>query len=158
MARKQFAFIVVAALALVAAVYAVLEFQRTRPVTPVSELTVTVTSGGAAEEVPPYTVCELDEECAGGDPPVMALGNGAVVIEVPQEIASSSWRLLTIYDDPAANNELVYTSGEASSHEIEAVTASGARLVVAEVSALGIDVDNAGEEVPVIATWSVGFE
>ena len=34
---------------------------------------------------------------------------------------------------------------------------SGARLVVAEVSALEIDEGEDGEEIPVLATWSVAL-
>ncbi|MEH0146858.1 DUF2771 domain-containing protein [Corynebacterium sp. Q4381] len=149
--------IVIAALLLVAGLYAFLEWQNSRPGTPVRELRVEVTSAGKTLEVEPYTVCELDEECPGGQPPSMELDEAAVHVSVPAEIANSSWRMLAIYDDPAANNETVYTSGEASEHDVEAVTESGARLVVAEVSALAIDHDASGEEIPVIATWSVGF-
>lgn len=154
---KPIIAIVIAALALVAGLYAFLEWQNSRPGTPVRELRVEVTSAGETLEIEPYTVCELDEECPGGQPPSMTLDDETVRIAVPDEISNSSWRMLAIYDDPAANNETVYTSGEASEHELEAVTDSGARLVVAEVSALAIDRDASGEEIPVIATWSVGF-
>lgn len=154
---KPIIAIVIAALALVAGLYAFLEWQNSRPGTPVRELRVEVTSAGQTLEIEPYTVCELDEECPGGQPPSMQLDDETVHIAVPDEISNSSWRMLAIYDDPAANNETVYTSGEASEHDVEAVTDSGARLVVAEVSALAIDHDASGEEIPVIATWSVGF-
>ena len=75
---------------------------------------------------------------------------------MPEEISSSGWRLLTIYDDPAANNEQVFQSNESNEQTVKAVTESGARLVVAEVSALEIDRGEDGEEIPVLATWSVG--
>ena len=38
-----------------------------------------------------------------------------------------------------------------------ATTESGAKLVVAEVTTLDIKKGDDGEETPVIATWSVGF-
>lgn len=155
---KPIVAIVLAALVLVAAIYAFMEWQNSRPGTPVRELQVEVTSAGQQRQIEPYTVCELDQECVGGKPPTMALDESVVHVAVPAEISNTSWRLLAIYDDPAANNETVYTSNEASEHEIEAVTDTGARLVVAEVSALEIDHDASGEEIPVIATWSVGFE
>ena len=154
----QVAAIVVAALVLVVAVYGVMEWQRNRPGTPVRDLRVEVASAGDVLEIAPYTVCELDQECDGGTPPSMGLDPATVTVTVPPEIADGSWRLLMIYDDPAANAEIVFTSGEATSQEIAAVTDSGAKLVVAEVSALEIDKDDAGEEIPVIATWSIGFE
>lgn len=162
--QKQFVLVVVAALVLVAGIHAFMEFQRTRPATPVEDLRVEVTSAGETREIAPYTICELDQQCDGGEPPTMPLDPAAgaadavVRVRVPEEIAALSWRVLMIYDDPAANSEYVYTSGESSEHEIEAATASGARLVVAEVSALTIGTDAAGEETPVIATWSIGFD
>ncbi|GAA1171884.1 hypothetical protein CGLAUT_03420 [Corynebacterium glaucum] len=155
---NQIALIATAALVLVAAVYMFMEWQSARPDTPASDLRVEVTSAGETREIEPYTVCELDDECAGDTPPTMALDANEVAFKVPEEVAALSWRLLLIYDDPAANNEVVFTSGEASHYTADAVTESGARLVVGEVSALGVDVNDAGEEIPVIATWSVGFE
>ena len=150
--------VIAIALLFVAGVYAFMEYQRTRPQAPVSDIAVSVTSAGETHDIAPYTVCELDQECDGGTPPTMSLDSETVHIAVPTDISKSSWRVLAIYDDPAANAETVYTSGEADAHDVEAVTASGARLVVAEVSALAIDHDADGEEIPVIATWSVGFE
>ena len=154
--------VIAVALLLVTGIYFFMEYQRTRPGTPISDVAISVTSAGETREIAPYTVCELDQECDGGTPPSMPLGVGAdsepVHVAVPKDIAQTSWRVLAIYDDPAANNETVYTSGEATEHDIDAVTESGAKLVVAEVSALAIDHAADGEEVPVVATWSVGFE
>lgn len=155
---NQIALIAMAALVLVAAVYMFMEWQSARPGTPASDLRIEVSSAGETREIEPYTVCELDEECTGGTPPTMSLDSDEVTFKVPDEIAALSWRMLLIYDDPAANNEVVFTSGEAAQYNADAVTDTGARLVVGEVSALGVDVDDAGEEIPVIATWSVGFE
>lgn len=152
------AAVVAVALLLVIGIYFFMEYQRTRPVAPIGDVAVSVTSASQTRDIAPYTVCELDQECDGGTPPSMPLDAQQVHVAVPDDVAQSSWRVLAIYDDPAENNETVYTSGEATEHDIEAVTASGARLVVAEVSALAIDHDANGEEIPVIATWSVGFE
>lgn len=154
----QVAAIAVVALLLVGVVYAVMEWQRNRPGTPLADQRVDVTSGTESRSVAPYTVCELDEECAGGEPPTMPLAGDTVTFTVADEVAASSWRLLLIYDDPAANTERVFTSGESTEETVEAVTDTGARLVVGEVSALAVDRDDAGEEIPVIATWSVGFD
>lgn len=152
--------IAAAAAVLVAGVYFFMRWQQDRPGTPVRDLRVEVTSAGETREVEPYTVCELDQQCDGGDPPSMPLGDQGdkVTFSVPKDVSQAGWRLLLIYDDPAANTERVFTSNESSSQEAEAVTESGARLVVGEVSALEIDKDDAGEETPVIATWSIGFE
>lgn len=157
---KQIVAIAAAAAVLVAGVYFFMRWQQDRPGTPVRDLRVEVTSAGETREVEPYTVCELDQQCDGGDPPSMPLGDQGdkVTFSVPKDVSKAGWRLLLIYDDPAANDEVVFTSGEATSHDADAVTDSGAHLVVGEVSALEIDKDDAGEETPVIATWSIGFE
>lgn len=155
---KIIALILVGVVVLIGAVYAFMEYQRSRPSAPVRDLTVEVAAGGSSQQIPTYTVCELDVECPGGDAPAMALhGQSEVTFTVPDDIAKGSWRLLTIYDDPAANGERIIQSGESNQETVQAVTESGAKLVVAEVSALAVDKKDDGEEIPVIATWSVGF-
>ena len=156
-ALKQIAVIAVLVIVLVGGIYAFLEWQRSAPSTPVHDVRVQVAAGDNSQELAPYTVCPLDEQCDGGEPPALELGDATELqINVPEEISSSGWRLLTIYDDPAANNEQVFQSNESNEQTVEAVTESGARLVVAEVSALEIDRGEDGEEIPVLATWSVG--
>lgn len=155
----QIAVIVVGVIVLVGGIYAFLEWQRSAPSTPVHDIRVQVTAGDTTQELAPYTVCPLDEQCDGGDPPTFAVGDEqALTLTVPEEISSSGWRLLTIYDDPAANDEHVFQSHETREQTVDAVTDSGARLVVAEVSALEIDKGEDGEEFPVLATWSVALD
>ena len=155
---KVLAIALVGVLALVGAVYAYLHYQDSKPGTPVRDLDVTVTAGGQTEQIPVYTVCELDVECPGGEPPSVRLPDqGEVTFTVPGEIERNSWRLLLIYDDPAANTERVFTSGESGEETAPAATESGAKLVVAEITTLDIEKGDDGEETPVIATWSVGF-
>ncbi|WP_342319262.1 DUF2771 family protein [Corynebacterium mayonis] len=150
--------LIVAVVVLAASMYFFWEWQKNRPLTPVRELSVAVENGAATQLIGPYTVCELDEQCVGGQPPSMTLDESAVVkFTVPREIASSSWKLLSIYDDPEANGEQLFQSGEASEAVVDA-RVNGARLVVAEVSFLAVDTKNDGEEVPVVATWSVSFD
>ena len=94
---------------IVAGFYFFTEWQKNRPATPLRDVTVTVTNGAAEQEIRPYTICELDAECDGGEPPAMALDDSAqVTFAVSREISSSSWKLLTIYDDPAANDEQIF--------------------------------------------------
>lgn len=156
---KVLAIALVGVLALVGAVYAFMRYQDSKPGTPVRELEVAVTAGGHTEQIPAYTVCELDVECPGGEPPRVRLPDqGDVTFTVPGEIERNSWRLLLIYDDPAANAERVFTSGESGEETAPAMTESGAKLVVAEITTLDIEKGDDGEETPVIATWSVGFD
>lgn len=154
---KTLVVALVGVVVLVGAVYAFMEWQNNRPTTPVDELTVSVSANGETQDIGVYTVCELDEECPGGDAPTMQLGSDEVTVALPDEIAQNSWRLLLVYDDPDANEERVFTSGESASESTPAVTESGAKLVVAEVTTLDIKEGDDGEETPVIATWSVGF-
>ncbi|MEX3504739.1 DUF2771 family protein [Corynebacterium sp. LK2510] len=157
-AWKLLAALVAAVAVLVTVLYFFLEWQKNRPVAPVREVSVQVVNGAAESDIPVYTVCELDAQCDGGQPPSMPRDDtAAVTVTVPREISSSSWKLLAVYDDPAANAEQVFQSGESTTAEVDAVVGD-ARLVVAEVSALAIDTKNDGEEIPVIATWSVAFE
>lgn len=156
---KTLAVVIVGVIVLVGAVYAFMEYQRGKPATPVRDLTVQFAAGETTQDVPPYTVCELDQECAGGEAPSMPLGGSSeVAVRVPDDVASISWRLLLIYDDPEQNEERIFQSGQAREDTVQAVTESGAHLVVAEVSALTVDADENGEETPVIATWSMGFQ
>lgn len=156
-AWQLLALLIAAAVVLVGGFYLVVDYQRNKPAAPVAELRVVVSSGGNELEVAPYTVCELDAQCAGGEPPTITLDPGSeVTVNVPRDVAASSWRLLSIYDDPVVNDEQIFQSGQATQASVPAVKDS-ARLVVAEVSALAVDTNDAGEEVPVIATWSVAF-
>jgi len=156
---KVLAIALVGVVVLVGAIYAFMSYQQNKPGTPVRDLEVAVAAGGQTEQVPVYTVCELDVECPGGEPPSVRLPDqGDVTFTVPNEIERNSWRLLLIYDDPAANTERVFTSGESGEETAPAVTESGAKLVVAEITTLDIEKGDDGEETPVIATWSVGFD
>lgn len=156
-AWQLLALLIVAAVVLVGGFYLLLDSQRDKPATPVRQLQVSVSSGENSLDVEPYTVCELDAQCEGSQPPSLALDAGSdVQVEVPPELASSSWRLLSIYDDPAANDEQLFQSGETTEGSVPAVK-DQARLVVVEVSALAIDINDSGQETPVVATWSVSF-
>lgn len=142
---------------IVGGTYFFLEWQKNRPATPLREQQVEVKNGAAEQSLTPYTVCELDAQCDGGEPPTLALDDSSpVTVTVPREVSSSSWKLLTIYDDPAANDEQIFQSGEASEASVDPVK-DGAQLVVAEVSQLAIDEGDGGEETPVVATWSIAF-
>ncbi|QPK83773.1 DUF2771 domain-containing protein [Corynebacterium qintianiae] len=150
--------LIVGAVVLVGGFYLVAQWQRNKPAEPVREMQVSVSSGENTLEVEPYTICELDAECDGGEPPTMPLDTSVdVTVAVPKDLASTSWRLLSIYDDPSANEEQIFQSGEATDGTVPAVK-DGAQLVVAEVSALAVDTNDSGQEIPVIATWSVGFD
>ncbi|WP_291313377.1 DUF2771 family protein [Corynebacterium sp. UBA2622] len=154
----QLLVLVLGVAVLVTGLYFFWEWQKNRPGTPVRDLRVEVSNGATHEEISPYTVCELDAQCDGGDPPAYPLDESSpVTFKVPKEISTSSWKLLTIYDDPAANDEQIFQSGQSKEASADAVK-DGAHLVVAEVSYLAVDEGNDGNEIPVVATWSVSFD
>ena len=153
--------------AIVTGVYFYLDWQRSRPATPVQELTVTATAGDTEVSTPPYSVCEFGEECPENDIALFHVdtSSGAdeapesMRITVPKDVAELQWSVLSIYDDPAANTERTFTPGEATEVDVPLTTPGDeTHLVVVEVSCLMLDVDDAGEETPVVVTWAFSTE
>lgn len=149
---------VLAVLVLLAGVYAFMNWQRSQPGLPVEDLRIHVTASDGEHEIAPYTLCPLDAQCDGGEPPALKRGDAdSLTFRIDPDIAAGSWRLLLIYDDPSANEERLHQAGETVEETAPAVK-DGAKLLVAEVSTLAIKNDDHGEEIPVVATWSVAFE
>lgn len=149
---------VLAVAVLLAGVYAFMNWQRSQPGLPVEDLRVHVTASDGEHEIAPYTLCPLDEQCDGGEPPALKRGDAdSLTFRIDPDIAAGSWRLLLIYDDPSANEERLHQAGEAT-EETAPTVKDGATLLVAEVSTLAVKNDDHGEEIPVVATWSVAFE
>ncbi|APT93033.1 hypothetical protein CPHO_09220 [Corynebacterium phocae] len=136
---------------------------NSRPGTPPAQLSVTATAGGKSIEVLPYMVCELDAQCPEGTVPNLTVdAGGTLEIDVPEELASHQWRILTIYTDPAANDETLHGAGETTHVEIpgsvdpiKASTGTQPKLQLVEISALLIGHDDNGEETPVNTVWSL---
>ena len=70
--------------------------------------------------------------------------------------------MLSIYDDPAANDETSHGANETTEVDIpgsvdpiEASTGERPRLMVVEVSSLMIGTDDDGEETPLATVWSL---
>ncbi|MGY6463982.1 DUF2771 domain-containing protein [Corynebacterium sp. HMSC08D02] len=150
---------VLAVAILLAGVYAFMTWQRSQPGLPVEDLRIHVTASDGEHEIAPYTLCPLDEQCDGGEPPALTRGGSdELKFRIDPDIAAGSWRLLLIYDDPSANEERLHQAGETTEETAPAVKEGGAKLLVAEVSTLAVKNDDHGEEIPVVATWSVAFE
>lgn len=149
---------VLAVAVLLAGVYAFMNWQRSQPGLPVEDLRIHVTASDGEHEIAPYALCPLDEQCDGGEPPALKRGDAdSLTFRIDPDIAAGSWRLLLIYDDPSANEERLHQAGETTEETAPAVK-DGATLLVAEVSTLAVKNDDHGEEIPVVATWSVAFE
>lgn len=165
--KSTFQFLaLLAAVALV--VVASLGFQawwKNRPGPDPSEVAITVSLGDHSEEVYPFSICTPGVECPENEVTSFDVGpDDSLTISVPKQIYDHDWRLLTIYDDPAANDEFYYKS-----HEKQEATVAGSvdpigdsttrpRLIVAEVTSLLIGTDESGEETPYTVTWSISTD
>ena len=122
------------------------------------ELNVTVAENTTT--VSPYTVCEVGTQCADGEVHILSLNDsptGTVTIAVPEDVYDHEWTLLAIYDDPAQNEEQTFTAHEKTSVDLPSEKA-GAKLMIVEANSVQVSQDDAGEETPVIVTWSVADE
>ncbi len=136
-----------------------------RPDPEPQDVTVTASAGDRSIEVSPYMVCAPGEECQESEPPVLEVGaDETLTISVPEPIYDHDWQLLSIYDDPAANDQQLHGPNDVDSVEIpgsvEPVgeTDERPRLVVVEVSSVMIGHDEDGVETPYTTVWSVATQ
>lgn len=165
--RKSLLQILTMLVAVFIIVVSVIVFQNwhsNRGDTPPAELTVTVTINDVKHTIYPYLSCEPGADCPEGEVPNFTVGaDDSLTIEVPSEVSKNQWQLLTIYDNPAANDQKLYGAGEATSAVVAgsvdpidpATDQTRPRLQVVEVSAVLIDKDANGEETPVTTVWSL---
>ncbi|WP_257162642.1 DUF2771 domain-containing protein [Corynebacterium cystitidis] len=162
---KTVAIIAVLVVLLVGAVYGFMQWQGSRPATDPHEVTVTATIGDNVVETTPYMVCEPGVECPENEVPAITVTpDDTVRIEVPEDIYDHDWQLLSIYDDPGANDQQLHGPYDADSVDIPVSAApvgdstENPQLIVVEVSSIMIGHDDAGEESPYMTTWSFAFE
>lgn len=159
----QLSVLVVAVAVVVAAVVLFQNWANSRPGKLPTEISVTASNGKDSLEVFPYLSCEPGTDCPEGKVPHLTVGpDQTLTLEIPSDIASHQWQLLTIYDDPAANDEQLHGAGETTKVEIpgsvdpiEASTGKRPTLQVVEVSAVMIGRDANGEEAPFTTVWSL---
>ncbi|MER0101429.1 DUF2771 domain-containing protein [Corynebacterium rhinophilum] len=156
------ALIVVVAV-IVASVVIFQSWRNSRPGPEPSEIAITASVGDNTKEVTPYLVCEPGTDCPEGDVPQLTVGEDDTLhLEIPGEISNHEWKVLSIYDDPAANDETTHGANETTEVDIpgsvdpiEASTGERPRLMVVEVSSLMIGTDDDGEETPLATVWSL---
>ena len=135
------ALAVVTAVIVVVVVFAATWFSN-RSATHPSEVAITVSNGEDSVEVLPYQVCEIGTECGeGAEIPVIDVEPGDVLtVELDPSIYDHDWSLLSIYDDPGANDQQLHGPNDASSVEVPVTAApvgdseEEPRLVVVEVN------------------------
>lgn len=168
--RKSLLQILALIIAVVIIVVGVVLFQswmNNRPGAEPKDVAVTATIGNNSIEVFPYIACEPGMDCPEGDVPNLTVGpDDTLKLEIPKEISNHQWKILTIYDDVAANDEKLHGANETSEVEIPGsvdvidVSTSGEtgqrpQLKIVEITSVLIGTDDKGEEAPFTTVWSL---
>ncbi|MDO5032723.1 DUF2771 domain-containing protein [Corynebacterium sp.] len=159
----QFLALIIAVAVIVVSVVLFQNWWNGRPGPQPQDISVTASVGEDSLEVRPYIACEPGTECKEGEVPNLTVGpDDTLHIELPEDITNHEWAILSIYDDPAANDQTTHGAHETQSVDIpgsvepiEASTGERPRLMVVEISSLMIGQDANGEETPMHTVWSL---
>lgn len=162
---RVLALIIAVVIVLVAAIL-VQTWWNNRPAPNPEEVAITASVGDREIEVLPFMVCEPGTECPENEVPVLEMGADEVLsLAIPEIVHQGDWSLLTIYDDPAANDQIYHGSYDAETAEIpgsvdpvDEADTERPRLVVIEISAAMVGRDDRGEETPVSVVWSLNTQ
>lgn len=157
--------LIIAVVIIVVASILVQTWWNNRPGPEPTEVALTARVGDRELELLPYMACEPGTECEEGDIPALEVGaDETLELEIPEAVHRGEWSLLTIYDDPGANDQILHAGYDADSAEIPgSVDPVGdgterPRLVVVEVSAVMVGTDEAGDETPMSVVWSLNTQ
>lgn len=161
----QFVVLIVAVVLVVLASVAFQRWWNNRPDPDPQEVTITATVGGKSTAVEPYLVCEIGETCPES-PDVVTVkteadsGADHITLKLPKNVFDHDWSLVSIYDDPARNQQRNFAAYESTSVDVPLTVAAeeggdSASLVVVEISSALIGQNGDGEETPYAVTWSV---
>ena len=159
----QFLMLTVAVIAVVAIYITFQRWWNNRPGPEPRDIQLTVSAPSGEQKISPFTVCEPGTTCAENSVPEVHLGEqDKVKVTVPKEVYDQGWSLLTIYDDPAANDQSSFKAHEKQEVEVSgsaeprtADSTTRPRLVVVEISTAMVGHNDAGEETPYSVVWSV---
>ncbi|MHC2800078.1 DUF2771 domain-containing protein [Corynebacterium hesseae] len=159
----QFLALIIAVAVIVVAVVLFQKWRNDRPGPEPQDVTITATVGSDTLDVAPYSVCEPGTDCKEGEVPNLTVGpDDTLKLEIPEAISNHEWSVLSIYDDPAANDTTSHGANETTSLDIpgsvppiEASTGERPKLMVVEISTLMIGHDANGEETPMQTVWSL---
>lgn len=158
----QILTLVVAAVIVVVAVVVAQNWWKNRPGPEPKDVSISASSGDNSVDISPYQVCAAGTPCEEGEIPSLEVpADGDLTLEIPRSIYDHDWSIVTIYDDPAANDQSNYGANEKTSvtlhGSVDPLTEGGERprLVVVEVSAMMIGHDEHGEEAPYHVVWSL---
>lgn len=158
--------LIIAVVIVVVASVLVQNWWNNRPGPDPAEVSITASVGDREVEVFPYMVCAPGEECPEGEVPVIAVGpDDTLTLDIPEAIHQGDWSALTIYDDPAANDQQLHAGYDADSLEIPGSvdpvsedSQERPQLVVVEISNAMVGKDANGEETPVSVVWSINAQ
>lgn len=159
----QFLALIIAVAVIVVAVVLFQKWRNDRPGPEPQDVTITATVGSDTLDIAPYSVCEPGTDCKEGEVPNLTVGpDDTLKLEIPEAISNHEWSVLSIYDDPAANDSTSHGANETTSLDIpgsvppiEASTGERPKLMVVEISTLMIGHDANGEETPMQTVWSL---
>ncbi len=160
---KQITALVVAVIIVIIISLLFQNWWNSRPGPEPAEVAITASTGAETVEVFPFSVCEPGVECNEAEVPTIAADDSATItMQLPKEIYDHDWSLLTIYDDPAANDEFYYGPYEQETAEVPVTidpvsddSTTRPKLVVIEIKAVMIGHDAQGVETPYTTTWSL---
>lgn len=165
--RKNIQQILALVVAVVVVVIVSVVFQNwwnNRPGPDPKDVAITVTANGQEQEILPYSICEIGSGCTENQVAMVDVpDDGRITIKVPRAVYDHDWTQLTIYDNPAANDESLHGAYEKDTFEVPVTVdpvgdASGTRprLVVIEIKSVMVGHDAKGDQTPQTATWSIG--
>ena len=147
----QFLMLTVAVVAVVAISITFQRWWNNRPGPEPRDIQLTVSAPSGEQKISPFTVCEPGTTCAENSVPEVRLGEQDKVKVT-----------VTIYDDPAANDQSSFKAHEKQEVEVSgsaeprtADSTTRPRLVVVEISTAMVGHNDAGEETPYSVVWSV---
>lgn len=158
--------LIIAVVIIVVASVLIQNWWNNRPGPQPSEVSITASVGEEESEIFPYLSCVPGTECPEGDIPAVAVGpDEKLHLDIPEPIHQLQWTLLKIYDDPAANDQVLHSSYDATTAEIagsvDPLTENSTQrpqLVLVEVSAVMVGLDDNGEEAPFSVVWSISTQ
>lgn len=161
---QMLALVVVAAV-VIAVVVLAQSWLRNRPDPEPENTTLTATVGDRDYEIHPYLVAEPGVEPDENDVQTIEVGDDeSLTITVPEHVADHDWSAVLIYDDVAANDEVLHGPSESDTLTVPGSVdplAEGAerpKLVVVEIQSVLIGHNDAGEEGPYTTVWSVATQ
>lgn len=154
--------LVVIAAVVVAVVVLAQSWIRNQPDPEPADTALEVSAGEDRTEIYPYMIAEPGVEPAENEVPTVDVDEqDTLTVTLPEHVYDHDWTAVLIYDDPAANDQILHGPYDAESIDVpvttDPVTDGGERprLMVVEIQSVMIGTDDAGEPTPYTTVWSI---